>query len=279
MAGLCARPKPDFKLMAFPRIDALIALAGSRGPHDYFSRQLIESARHILAADGGASALADLGYRPHMLVGDMDSLPDGYQQGHPDKEDIVSFPLDKDYTDGELATAAAVLLAGGSSARDPVFKKNDGGQSLYKAFQDAPLAGLTLAYLNFAGYRHDHALANINLAGLLAQRGAQVYLTDGTSLARLLTGPGQLEPVFPTRLFDEARQKSPERSFHFSLLPLSDQVTGLTLKGLTWELDEVDLSPGRSLALSNRGSGLYPDQASLSLDRGTVMALTFPEGL
>ncbi|HZK42005.1 MAG TPA: thiamine diphosphokinase [Clostridia bacterium] len=265
--------------MSFPRIDALIALAGSKGPYDYFSRQLLESARTILAADGGACALTDLGYRPHMLVGDMDSLPAGYPLEGSGNEAIIRFPLDKDYTDGELATAAAILLAKGSNACDPVFKTDDGGQALYRAFQETSLAGLTLAYLNFAGYRYDHALANINLASLLAQRGAQVFLTDGTSLARLMTGPGKLEPVFPAWLFDVARQKSTGRSFHFSLLPLNDQVTGLTLKGLTWELDKVDLPPGRSLALSNRGSGLYPDQASLSLDKGTVMALTFPEGL
>ena len=265
--------------MSSPRIDALIALAGSKGPHDYFSRQLIESSRTILAADGGVGALADLGYRPHMLVGDMDSLPASYPQEGPGNEAIIRFPLDKDYTDGELATAAAVLLATGSSAQAPVFKENDGGQALYRAFQETPLAGLTLAYLNFAGFRYDHALANINLAALLSQRGAQVFLSDGTSLARLLTGPGQLEPVFPGPVFDEARQKAPRTNFHFSLLPLSDQVSGLTLRGLKWELDKVDLPPGRSLALSNRALGLYPDQATLSLDRGTVMALAFPEGL
>lgn len=265
--------------MAFPRIDALIALAGSGGLFDYFASPLLDSSTHILAADGGVSALAALGHRPHMLVGDMDSLPATYGKEALGEGAFIRFPVDKDYTDGELATAAAVMLASGRSPKDSLFREADGGQGLYSAFQKTPLSGLTLAYLNFGGYRYDHFLANINLASLLAQRGAQVFLTDGTSLARILVGPARLSPVFDPTVFDRASQVAAGRPFQFSLLPLDDEVRGLTLAGLKWDLDRVDLTRGRSLTLSNRARGLYPDQVDLSLERGKVMALTFPEGL
>lgn len=265
--------------MSFPGIDALIALAGSGGPFDYFSSPLLDASTYILAADGGVSALAALGYRPHRVVGDMDSLPAAYKREAVGEGTFIRFPVDKDFTDGELATAAAVLLASGRSSEDPLFKKADGGQGLYSAFQKTSLSGLTLAYLNFGGYRYDHFLANINLASLLAQRGAQVFLTDGTSLARILVGPIRLSPVFDPEVFVRARQAAAGRPFHFSLLPLDDEVRGLTLTGLKWDLEGRDLPRGSSLTLSNRAAGPYPDQVDLSLERGKVMALTFPEGL
>lgn len=137
MAALSVRPKPACNPMPFPGIDALIALAGSGGPFDYFSSPLLDSSTYVLAADGGVSALAALGHRPHMVVGDMDSLPEGYREGVGEGA-FIRFPVDKDYTDGELATAAAVLLASGRSPKDPLFREADGGRDFIRPSRRPP---------------------------------------------------------------------------------------------------------------------------------------------
>ena len=56
------------------------------------------SADFVIAADGGYAAAVKLGIRPHLVVGDFDSL--GYV---PEAEEIVQHPVRKDDTDTLLA--------------------------------------------------------------------------------------------------------------------------------------------------------------------------------
>lgn len=265
--------------MSLPLFDALVALAGKGGGHDYFSSWLIQGSRLLLAADGGAALLAAKGCQAHLVIGDMDSLPESFLGEEASRLRRIVFSKDKDFSDGELATAAAVLLARGLNLEDPVFQSKDGGRTLYEAFSGTDLSGLTLAYLNPVGLRYDHFLASLDLARILVLRGARVFMTDGTSLARIIKGPCNLEEVFPPSAFEEARKLDPDQAFHFSALPLDDGVRRLSLTGLHWELKEVDLPRGRSLALSNRARGLYPDKVSLALEGGSLLLLTYPEGL
>ena len=57
----------------------------------------------IVAADGGADALAALGLRPHLIVGDGDSIT---TQAFADVPRLA-FPAAKNFTDGEAALRAA----------------------------------------------------------------------------------------------------------------------------------------------------------------------------
>ncbi|HPX93819.1 MAG TPA: thiamine pyrophosphokinase [Bacillota bacterium] len=259
--------------------DALIALAGSGSRLDFFASWTISRSRLILAADGGTDLLMDLGFTPDFLVGDYDSISEKALQNLSTDTVRVELSRDKDFTDGELATAAAVLLSCDQDLKDPAFSKPD-GRALYLAFEKAgDLTGKSYAFLNYTGERVDHQLANIALARLLAVRGATVFLTDGLTLGRIVKGPVTADPVFPADCFDSARAKVPGKRFLFSALPLDDEVDGLCLHGLKWELDGVRLPMGRSLALSNRASGPYPLQVTARLKAGVVLFYTFPEDL
>lgn len=259
--------------------DALIALAGSEGPFDHFTAWALDRSALLVAADGGSDCLLRRGYRPNLVAGDLDSLSAGSREILPAETILLEYPQDKDYTDGELATAAAVLLAGGAHSDDRAFSAQDGGETLYRAFKTTNLIGRSFIFLNHCGIRCDHALANIALARLLVVEGARVYMTDGTTLSRILIGPASIDRVFPASCFDRAREESPGQTFLFSALPLDDRVGGLTVTGLRWGLDRAELRRGRSLALSNRAEGPYPDQVSLELETGTVMLFTYPQGL
>ncbi len=104
---------------------AVVFLDGEYGdPGSY--RVWIEEAGILLAADGGARFLLDMGALPHAVVGDFDSL------GSADEErlraagvELKRHPVRKDATDGELAVdealrrgASEILLAGGTGALD-----------------------------------------------------------------------------------------------------------------------------------------------------------------
>lgn len=103
----------------------------------------------IIGCDGGARHLSAAGLRPHVLLGDFDSIPAGLlEQAAPDTE-ILSFPPEKDYTDSQLAVDTA--LARGAKLID--------------------LFGAT-------GSRLDHTLSNIFLLLYIKEHGACGRILD-----------------------------------------------------------------------------------------------------
>ncbi|MBM4412996.1 MAG: thiamine diphosphokinase [Chloroflexi bacterium] len=73
--------------------------------------QLANTAAYIIAADGGAVALHRAGIRPHILIGDLDSLTDAHVTMLAESgTQVRRFRRDKDETDLELALNAAVEL-------------------------------------------------------------------------------------------------------------------------------------------------------------------------
>jgi thiamine pyrophosphokinase len=95
------------------------------------------SAPVLLAADGGANALAELGLRPNAVVGDLDSIRPGVRRWV--GEDRMVLRPDQDRTDLDKA--------------------------LEFALEERGLDGVTV--LGALGGRIDHAIGNL---GLLAQR-------------------------------------------------------------------------------------------------------------
>ncbi len=254
--------------MGIPSFDAVIALAGRQGPEDIFASLLLSRATFIAAADGGADYVMRLGLLPDLVIGDFDSIEGGRDRRFTAPTETIFFPVDKYHTDGELALAAAVLHIIGKPLPQDEFE-------LYSTFEQCNnFSGITLLFLNYFGSRHDHTMANVALAVLAARRGADVFLTDGTTLGRVAVGPMTLSPVFHRDFFARAG----DRPFLFSAQALDD-VSGLTLEGLRWELNDANLTPARSLALSNRAHTNHPDEVRLRCHRGTLALFTFPANL
>ncbi len=253
--------------MAIPWLDAVVALAGRRGSEDIFASLMLERAKQIIAADGGADHVIRLGFQPDLVVGDFDSIEGGIERSfHPSTKTRV-FPFDKDYTDGELALAVAVLQAFG----EEIPHDED---DLYTQFiEHEDLSGISLLFFNCFGSRQDHTIANLALTVLAARRGADVFMTDGTTLGRVISGPITLSPVFHRDCFARAGK----RRFLFSAQPLDDGVLGLTIKGLRWEIDDVTLPLTRALALSNYARSNHPDNVRVDCRQGTLALFTFPE--
>ncbi len=125
-----------------------ILLGGDLKRTPRLARQIAGS--RVIAADAGIGHAAMLGLAPELWVGDFDSVPSDL----PDAFDAVprmTFPAEKDKTDGELAVDAA--FARGATA--------------------LVLAGA------FGGPRADHAFLHMVLAMRLAEAGFGVTLTSG----------------------------------------------------------------------------------------------------
>jgi len=126
---------------------------------------LARSADLVIAADGGADIAARAGVDPHVLIGDLDSVPPATRarlEAH--GADICEVPTEKDQTDTELALEMAARR---------------GASEVWLA---AALGG-----------RVDHAVANLMLLFLARELGVRLCLVDGRSEAYLVGGPFVLD--------------------------------------------------------------------------------------
>ena len=126
--------------------------------------RLAQGADLIIAADGGAARALAAGARPHVVVGDMDSLAphvlDSLRQAG---VEIVTFPARKNETDLELALLEAVR----------------------RGADDITIAGAL-------GGRLDHTLGNVYLLTMRQLQGRRARLVDGSVEAFVVWGRAEI---------------------------------------------------------------------------------------
>ena len=100
-----------------------------------------------ICADGGYAYIEKLGLRADVVLGDFDSFD---KEKLPEKENVLVFPVRKDYTDSEIAVQYAIE----------------------HGYTDITLLGAL-------GGRLDHALGNLNLLAYAYRNGARATIIDG----------------------------------------------------------------------------------------------------
>ena len=110
------------------------------------------------------------------------------------------------------------------------------------------------------GPRLDHTASNLTLLTYIADRGGKAVIADPDNEVRLLQ-PGTL-------VLDRARDFR-----YLSLIPLDTKVTGVTLKGVKYPLEDALLTRGDTFSVSNEP---VSDRAVLSI--GTGLALLIRSG-
>jgi thiamine pyrophosphokinase len=123
-------------------------------------RALIQDGDYIIAADGGSYHCVQLGIKPHVVVGDFDSLGESDLQAlQASGTQLVRYDPRKDFTDLELALEHA--------------RKNGARQALIFAA---------------LGKRWDQTLANLLLPAVQTLLGLEIRLIDGAQEISLLRG-------------------------------------------------------------------------------------------
>jgi len=191
-------------------LKAVVVAGGDPDPAD---GRVLADAALLIAADGGAAWLRAAGRRPHVLVGDLDSIDvDLAEQLAGEGTVVERHAIDKDASDLELALEAAVR---GGADRIVI------------------LGAL-------AGTRLDHELANLLCVAdprWLADV-ADLRVVRGGVLVRAVHGGRNLELEAPPGAL-------------VSLLPLGGDAIGVTTVNLRYALHDEPLRFGRSRGLSN----------------------------
>ena len=111
----------------------------------------------------------------------------------------------------------------------------------------------SITLIGVTGNRLDHTLANIFLLGKLQDAGVNARIIDANNEIYLvrdqLTLTGNIGELL-------------------SVIPISDRVTGLTLKGLEYPLENATISMGSSLGISNH---FNQTDVSISIKTGTLL--------
>ena len=143
-----------------------VILTGGRVEHPEKFKTLIEASDFIIAADSGLNHLEQLLVCPNLIVGDFDSYkPHEHFNGLYEHIEIVSFPVEKDYTDTELAIHEAIQ----------------------RGYKKIVLIGAT-------GTRLDHTLANVFLLKQIHELGASgLILDDHNEVFLLKEGQNDIE--------------------------------------------------------------------------------------
>lgn len=138
-------------------------------------------------------------------------------------------------------------------ACDPIMKDlTDTEMGFFWALRLRPREIVLLGVL---GTRFDHSLANVHLLRIALEQGIPCRIVDETN--ELL-------------LIDRTVQLRKSRFSHVSLLPLTMDVTGITLTGFQYPLHKATLTIGQSLGISNV---LVADTGTVEIDSGYLLVI------
>ncbi len=206
--------------------------------------KFVKEADVVVCADGGARYLKRIGIAPNILIGDMDSIEDNENLYFTDitttissesksleqnKTIVIKYPRQKDASDTELAVLWAI---------------DQGAEYI-------TLTGVT-------GTRMDHTLSNIFLLKKIRERGVRCKIVDNHNEIFLLSNDltenhpadkgGSSDCSISTDCSLSIDGKIGEL---LSIIPVTQEVGGLTLRGLEYPLDNAVLAFGSSRGISN----------------------------
>ena len=210
-------------------------------PDDYF-----------VVCDGGLNHCKPLGIKPDLIVGDFDSF---------DKAEIP-LPTATPPSSGDRPLGANWSQGDGSpgSNRDRPpeiiqlpWEKDD--TDTFYAVKEALKRGFTqFLLLGVIGQRFDHSLVNISVLLYLKEQGAQATIVDDYSEMQLVGA----EPV-----------RVSKDCANFSLMCVAGDVSGVTVTGAKWSLDNAQIKTSYQYGISNQVEA--PEGAVVCVREGVLL--------
>ena len=187
-------------------------VTGGRISKEFLLNQLRTMKYHLMiAVDHGADFFTECDYKPHHVVGDMDSADSATKEAISSWEGCTlhKFPAEKDETDTELAISLAIE----------------------NRATEIHIYGAT-------GSRMDHMLGNIHIMKKALDAGVLCAIIDEHNKIRLIKDTLTIN-------------KDSQYGNYVSFLPWYGDVTGVCLRGMKYPLEDAVLPYGKALGVSN----------------------------
>lgn len=185
---------------------------------------------YVIVADSGMEFMRRNGERPDMIIGDYDSVK----------------PETLDYFKNQPEIIFKKL--------NPIKDDTDTEFAIRQAIE---LGAKEITVLGGTGSRLDHVLGNISLLGIGMMQGIQIQLVDAHNRIRMIDVPIYIK-------------KGEQFGSYVSLLPYNGEVSGLTLKGFKYPLENFKLEAFNSLGISNE---IIEDEAEIRFKKGTLLVI------
>jgi thiamine pyrophosphokinase len=198
--------------MLSPELSQARAVIITGGRLGLWALSLISEQDYLIGADRGAQFLIDHGFSPDLALGDFDSVsPEQFKR---------------------ISDRSGELFACDAVDKDWTDTELAYREAVKRGFKDIVIAGAL-------GTRFDHSLGNVHLLKQAHEQGVSLSLHDENNEIRLCSSSRALQV--------QENLRYP----YISLLPLTDEVTGVTLLGFRYPLDQATLRLGWSLGISN----------------------------
>ncbi len=183
-----------------------------------------------IAIDGGIHFFYEAKLKPDVIIGDLDSANEDEIRYFEEQTGITWLRLVPEKDDTD--TEAAIRWAVGLGV----------GQ---------------IHILGGTGSRLDHVLGNIALLGIGLEAGVEILLADPNNRIRMIKKTLVLS-------------KQEQHGHYVSLIPFTPKVTGVTLQGMKYPLNDAVLTCFSSLGISNE---IVEEKAVIRLTDGILLAL------
>jgi len=209
----------------------IIIVAGGSIDKVYLKEQLSNvSYSFIIGVDKGLEALKEIEAFPNLIIGDFDSA----------KPSVVDYFSDK--------SIATIKL-------NPIKDDTDMEFAIRESIRRFP--GVDIYIYGATGTRLDHMLANMELLyiGYEKEPFTKITILDKNNKAKLL------------RPAEYILKKKEQYGSFVSLLCYTDEVKGLTLTGMKYNLEKRNIKKGTSLCISNE---IIDETATICFEEGLM---------
>lgn len=201
----------------------------------------------VIGVDGGLKFCFENGILPDYIVGDFDTIEPEILKTFSEnpKVNTIKYQPEKDLTDTQAAVELAVRLI-----------KEEGESKKKAPNSDAGLGEIVL--LGGIGSRMDHTLANIGCLLYALKEKVVMKIVDDHNCMYL-----------QDKSFSVKKDTMVYRKY-LSFLAVGETVTGLTIKGMKYETEKLDLELLSSRGVSNE---MLEEQAEISFDTGILLVI------
>ncbi len=206
-----------------------LIIAGGRMEPEFFRAYMDAYTFDFMAAvDFGLQFFYDAGLRPDLIVGDFDSVEKDRLRFFEGQKDIAWMRLNPEKDDTD--TEAALR------------------ETLKRGYEKIHILGGT-------GGRVDHMLGNVGLLGIGLKTNTEILLVDAKNRIRMIQN-------------DFSIAKKEQYGTYISLLPVTPEVTGITLSGMKYPLKDFTMKQFGTIGVSNE---IVEDLAEIRLRDGILL--------
>lgn len=199
---------------------------------DKFATEVIKQGGFevIIAVDSGMELLYQMHIQPDIIVGDFDSVNPDTLEHFRSQEQIDICILDPVKDDTDTEHAIREAISRGAD--------------------DITILGAT-------GSRMDHVLGSIALLGIGLEERVDIQILDANNRIRMIDGPLTI-------------RRDEQYGNFVSLIPYMGDVTGVTLTGFRYPLQDYTMGGFNSLGISNE---IVEDEGQIDLKAGYLLVI------